>query len=284
MPYSGESWSLISALFWAIAVVLFRVAVKGIPAIELGLFKNTLALLLFALTWLIVPELEGSKSLTSRDVIQLFVSGFLGISLGDTLFLYSLKLLGAGRNAIISCLFSPFVILLSFIFLEEQFTFLQFLGFITILVGILLAVYQKPNADLSRNNLIKGTLVGIAAMFFMETGMVVTKPVLSDASPVSVACVRILGGVTGVFIFTIVSGRFKQSIQVYKSKLPWKAIIPGTFVGSYLALLTWIIGFKHTTASIASILNQTSVIFTQTFQTPSKVQMVSFYKTTSYGY
>lgn len=35
----------------------------------------------------------------------------------------------------------------------------------------------------------------------------------------------------------------------------------GAFIGTYLALFTWIVGFKHTSASVASILNQTAVFF-----------------------
>ena len=46
-PFWGELWSLMCAVFWASATILFRVAVRGIPAIELGLFKNSFALVLF---------------------------------------------------------------------------------------------------------------------------------------------------------------------------------------------------------------------------------------------
>jgi drug/metabolite transporter, DME family len=259
MSYWGETWSLVCAFFWATAVILFRVAVRGIPAIELGLFKNTLALLLFALTWVIFPAVDAQTKLSGHDILILVISGMLGISLGDTLFLYSLKLLGAGRNAILTCLFSTFVILLSFFFLGERFSLLQFLGFLTTLLGIVFAVYRKPDATISKENLVKGTIIGTISVFFMATGMVTTKTVLSGASPVEVACIRLSGGVAGVFLFALITGRLSRSIQVFKGDLPWTMMFLGGFVGSYLALFAWIIGFKYTSASIASILNQTSV-------------------------
>ena len=96
----------------------------------------------------------------------------------------------------------------------------------------------------------------------MAVGMVSTKPILTDASPVTVSCIRLIGGTTGVLLFTVVSGRIYRSIQIFKGYLPWKAMILGAFIGSYLALFAWIVGFKYTTVSIASILNQTSVFFT----------------------
>lgn len=262
MPYWGETWSLICALLWASATILFRVAVKGIPALEMGLFKNTFALILFVVTWLAFPDLDSQGALTGKDILILVISGMMGIAVGDTLFLYSLKILGAGRNAILTCLFSPFVILLSFLFLEERISAMQLLGIFVILIGIILAVYRKPQSSISNNDLLKGTVIGVIGVFFMAIGMVSTKPFLSDASPVAVSCIRLVGATIGVLLFTIVSGRVYRSIQIFLGPLPWKTMIIGAFVGSYLALFAWIIGFKYTSVSVASILNQTSVFFT----------------------
>lgn len=268
MSHWGELWSLICALLWASAVILFRIAVRGIPAVEMSIFKNAFAFLLFALTLLFIPEFEESKSLPLKHVLWLMFSGCIGIAIGDTLFIYSLNILGAGRNAIISCLFSPFVMILSVLFLNESFSFFQGVGFILILCGILLAVYQKSTDILSTRDKIIGTLIGMVSIFCMATGMVTTKPLLTDASPVLVSCIRLFGGLLGVLFFAVVSGRMKRSIQVFQGELPWKFMFLGAFVGSYLALFAWIVGFKHTTASMASILNQTSVFFTLILAVP----------------
>jgi drug/metabolite transporter (DMT)-like permease len=261
MPYWGESWSLISAVLWAIAVVLFRLAVKGIPPIEMSLFKNTFALILFVATWLLFQGQEVEINLSTQDHLVLIFAGGIGIALGDTLFMYALNTLGAGRNAILSCLFSPFVIFLSILFLNEKFSIFQALGFLLILSGVLLAVYQKSSDSLSKRNRIIGTIVGISAVFCMASGMVITKPILNEAPPVYVSCFRLAGGVLGVALFAIVSGRIKTSIRIFKGPLPWKIMFLGAFIGTYLALFTWIVGFKHTSASVASILNQTAVFF-----------------------
>jgi len=41
----------------------------------------------------------------------------------------------------------------------------------------------------------------------------------------------------------------------------WKYMFPGAFLGTYVGLIVWIAGMKHTQASIASALNQMSTIF-----------------------
>ena len=278
MPYWGESWSLISAVLWAIAVVLIRLAVKGIPVIEMSLFKNTLALILFIVTWQIFKGQGVEPNLTNMDLLVLISAGGIGIALGDTLFMYALNILGAGRNAILSCLFSPFVILLSVVFLNEKFSFFQALGFILILSGILMAVYQKSSDTLSKRNRIIGTLIGISAVFCMATGMVITKPILNEAPPVYVSCFRLAGGLLGVVLFTIASGRIRTSIRIFKGPLPWKIMFLGAFIGTYLALFTWIVGFKHTSASVASILNQTAVFFILILAVPILKERLSLMK------
>ena len=249
------------AVLWAIGVIFFRLAVKGIPAIEMALFKNSFSMILFLISWLLLPQTGEHTPLARSDILILIGSGILGIAIGDTLFLYSLKILGAGRNAIIGCLFSPFVLILSFIFLGERFTLFQAVGFLTILAGIFLAVYQKPDHKLTKDQLIRGSIIGVLGIFFMSTGMVTTKPVLEDASPLTVATIRIFGGVLGITVFTLVSGRYKRSLEVFRGPIPWKVMSLGAFIGSYLALFAWIVGFKYTSATIASILNQTSVFF-----------------------
>jgi drug/metabolite transporter (DMT)-like permease len=279
MSYWGEMWSLICALFWASAVILFRIAVRGIPAIEMSIFKNAFALILFALTLAIVPAFDGQGSLPLKQVLWLMLSGCIGIAMGDTLFMYSLNILGAGRNAIISCLFSPFVMLLSFLFLNESFSIYQGLGFALILCGIILAVYQKPADALSNHDRFVGISVGVLSIFCMATGMVTTKPILTDASPVLVSCIRLSGGLLGVLIFAMTTGRIRKSILVFRGKLPWKFMFLGAFLGSYLALFAWIVGFKHTSASIASILNQTSVFFTLILAVPFLKERLSPMKT-----
>jgi drug/metabolite transporter (DMT)-like permease len=59
----------------------------------------------------------------------------------------------------------------------------------------------------------------------------------------------------------LVSGRFSRSVNVFRGPLPWVSIFMGSLLGTWLALIVWMAGFKYTQASTASILNQTSVIF-----------------------
>jgi drug/metabolite transporter (DMT)-like permease len=45
----------------------------------------------------------------------------------------------------------------------------------------------------------------------------------------------------------------------------WRTLLPASFLGSYVAMLFWLGGFKWTTASRAAVLNQMSTVFTIVF-------------------
>jgi drug/metabolite transporter (DMT)-like permease len=45
----------------------------------------------------------------------------------------------------------------------------------------------------------------------------------------------------------------------------WKASLPASILGTYVSLWMWMAGFKYTYASVAALLNQTSVVFALIF-------------------
>jgi len=48
---------------------------------------------------------------------------------------------------------------------------------------------------------------------------------------------------------------------VFRPQASWRYSLPGTFMGSFLALMFWIAGMKMTAVGTAAILNQTSTIY-----------------------
>ncbi|MGB7451172.1 MAG: DMT family transporter, partial [Lysobacterales bacterium] len=125
----GELFALASALVWALAVILFRRSGETLPAFELNLFKNFFGLVLLVPTILLVDGLK-LPDFTATELLLVFVSGLIGIAVADTWYLKALNMMGASRTGIVSSLFSPFVILLSAVFLGERLVPWQWLGFL----------------------------------------------------------------------------------------------------------------------------------------------------------
>lgn len=260
LPYLGEILSITCALIWASAVILFKKSGEKVSPIGLNLFKNVLALVLFIPTSLVLGvSLVPKASLT--DYVLLFASGIFGLTLSDTLFLKSLNLLGAELSAIVDCLYSPFIIVLSILFLGEKMNILQLLGVILI-VSAVLTVSQKENRkNISRHDLTKGVILGVLAMALVAIGIVMIKPLINRSSLLWVVQVRLLAGSVGLGIFLLFHRDRKKILATIYSARNWQYMLPGSFLGAYLSMIIWVGGMKYTQASISSALNQTSNIF-----------------------
>jgi len=191
----------------------------------------------------------------------LFISGVLGIGISDTLFFKSLNLLGAGMSAIVDCLYSPFIISLSLIFLNENMSFLQIFGVAMIISAVLTATHIKGRGKISRHNLIWGIFWGILAMATMAVGIVMIKPLLERSPLLWVTQIRLLGG-TIILLVILLFHRSRRQIMVslYSVK-SWPYTLSGSFFGAYLSMICWLAGMKLTQASTAAALNQTSNVF-----------------------
>jgi drug/metabolite transporter (DMT)-like permease len=258
--YLGEILALSCALLWATAVILFRKSGETVAPSGLNLFKNVLALILFIPTSLAL-SVPLFPQVSTGDYLLVLASGIIGLSVSDTLFFRSLNLLGAELSAIVDCLYSPFIIGLSVLFLHESMNLLQIFGVLLILSAVLSVSSKREKKYISRHDLILGVLLGVLAMATMAVGIVMIKPVLEKTPLLWVTEVRLFAGCVGLGVYLLLHPRGKQIMQSVFTIRNWQYMLPGSFIGAYLSMVIWLGGMKYTQASIASALNQTSNIF-----------------------
>lgn len=258
--YVGETLSVLAALVWAFAVVLFRLSGRKLPPLSFNFFKNVIAGCLFLIT-LAVMRQSVFRPAPVTDYALLALSGILGITVADTLFLRSLNLVGAGVSQIVALSYSPFVILFTFLFLGERLTLADLGGATLIVLGILLSAAHKPPPGSSLRDLHAGIGLGTASMALMAAGVALAKPVL-DRSPVLWATsIRLLAGVAAFAVMAAVVPAYRHLWRTLRPSRSWKLTVPSAALGAYVAMLVWIAGMKYTQASTASILNQLSAVF-----------------------
>jgi drug/metabolite transporter (DMT)-like permease len=253
----GEFFALSSAFFWALGIIMFRRAGEKLPPFETNLFKNLLG---FALMWPTILVLDGLSppDFSTGEVIVVVLSGFLGIAVADTWYLRSLHLVGASRMGIISSLLSPFVILLSVLFLSESLSMLQLAGFVLVMAGLLLVSWQANAEHVDSANLRKGMLLGVGAIFLMAVGVVLVKTILETRSFAWTVQLRLAGGVVGMLLYLGMHGRFRQAVDYFRQPLPWRLITTASILASYVSMMMWLASYSLIDASISSVLNQSS--------------------------
>ena len=156
-PGAGEICSVACALLWAIVTISLKRAGETVPPFELNLFKN------IGIAILLVPavlffEFDSWNVFSSSDIWILVLSGVVGVCIADWFLLASLNLLGAGRNAILDCLYSPFVIIFAWFALGEQLTPNRIGGGLLVVAGILIATLPEQNSGKVKTTLARNCL------------------------------------------------------------------------------------------------------------------------------
>ena len=259
LPHIGERLSLLSAVFWAVSVILFRIAGNKVHPLAMNLFKNTVSLVLLALTVLVIGG--GAPGFSPKVVAVFALSGVLGIAVSDWLFFTALVRLGAELTAIVDCAYAPFVIGLSFLFLGERMKAVQIGGVALIIAAVILITRKNAHDRIPRKALLSGVGLGLAAMFLNAGSIVLAKPFLAGASVAWATLVRMAGGTLAGLVLWAAHPRRRELLLPLRQGAPFKFLIPASIFGGYLSMVIWVAGFKYTQASIASAVNQLNTIF-----------------------
>ena len=267
IPYMGEICSLLSAIFWALAIIIFKKIGDRVSPMVINPVKSIIGLSLFILTCLImgVPLMPNSQ-FSNTDLLILSISGIIGIGIADIIFLHSLNILGAGISAIVDTVYSPFVILFAFILLGESLTFTQLIGGALIIGSVLYASTKIQNIPVDRKRFKQGILYGIGSIAMMALGIVMIKPILNTVSDnvglqLWIAGYRLVSGVLVSGSIMLIVNRKQNILRALRDRILWLPLIVSSVLASYLGIAMWVMGMSMTTASISSILNQTATIF-----------------------
>lgn len=261
----GNAIALFCAITWSFAVILLKFSGARMEPFALNLVKSLVGLpLIIATAYLF----EGNLHFPSgQDTLLLLTSGAIGIGIADGIVLRAMRFLGASHIAILECLFSPFVILLSVVWFDERPTFIMILGGLFILASLLFLTPDVEEEDskriaVTRKDLTQGVILMTLGMATMACGIVMVKPLFHSVPLISLVSVRMIGGtVAAAFMFLKDGNRRTRLSEVIRT--PHKLQLFGAcFFSSYLSIILWIAGYKYLQATVAALLNQTSTVFT----------------------
>jgi drug/metabolite transporter (DMT)-like permease len=288
---AGELFSLASAATWAVGVILYRQLGTSLAPLPLNFMKNLVVLGLLLPT---LPLLHGFTlpDMPLADVALSLASGALGIAIADTLYFAALNTLGAARMGVIGNAYSPFVILLSFLFLGERLNAWQVAGFALVSSGVWLVTRspapvvegppespvpvagvgdamprRKGTGGFSLHETspvpffrLRGALLGLLAVALMAAAVVMVKRVLEQQPLAWVTWWRLVGALLAMLLLAAARGELRALLPS-GALGRWRRLLLAAFVGQYLAMLLWLAGYKFTQASVAAILNETSSAF-----------------------
>ena len=159
----GELAALGAAVSWTVSALLYRKALSNAKPVSSNIVRLTLTSLILLLFLAATGKIQVLTSLPADAAILASISGVVGLGLGDTFYLMSLKRIGVARAVPITCTYPLFNILLA-IFLEgEQVTFSVVAGASVIVLGVWLLSQEEKKAGIERRVLIRSMILALAA-------------------------------------------------------------------------------------------------------------------------
>ena len=267
----GYLAALCSAFLWSIAVVTFKSVSKDLSPFLINSVKNSIAFILFILVFNFLGLPFWYDGFILNDYLIIIVSGILGMGIGDSLFIYALSRIKANQAAIIDTMAPVINYFLSFIILGTILNLSQTIGSLIVIIAILFITYENKLDKNQENVDKKGVALQLIATVTSCYGIVLLKPVLNKVGDsiqlqIWITVFRLLPGMLIAWIIFFSQKNSMLLLLKIKNRDILKKMFLGSFLGTFMALSFWIIGYANIPEPpIASIIGQTAVIFITVF-------------------
>ena len=254
-----------AALAWSISSSIWRLQAEKFSILQLNILKNAIGALIF------LPVLFSIDwSIDLKYIFLLLLSGFIGISLGDTFYFAALERLGTRRTLTVESLGPIYGSLFGILFLDENITTRLILG--SIMVSLSVYLVSKPvsrrgkedciNTDLSKNINRMGFIYAFVSISFAIIGATLSKFVLLNSSllPIQTTEIRLISGFLPLILFGSVFKKYRFSCFKINTLFDYKMILIATFLGTNLGVYLQQYVFKHLPFGLAITLLSLSPI------------------------
>ena len=223
-----------AASSWTFACYLWRQQTKYFSAAQINITKNIIAFIIFSPV-ILTFDFQSSFN----EIFVLLLSGTIGISLGDTFYIISLKKLGTRRTLTVEALSPIIATILGAIFLKEILPFKVWVGVFIVSISLVGVAFQKTinSQNITSNKDRKeGFVFAILSVLCAVIAAALSRFVLinSNLNPFQTTEIRLLGSIFALLPFL----RKKLTYSVRKIPLKNKiSLLFATFLGTNIGIL-----------------------------------------------
>jgi len=252
--HTGEFAALAVAIFWTITALAFESASKKIGSLSVNIMRLVLAFIFISFFTLFARGHLLPSDATRHNWIWLALSGIVGLVLGDYFLFRSYALIGSRFAMLIMTLAPPMAALFGFLILHESLNFIQFTGMAIVILGIAIAIFNRPvkGEKLTIKLSSAGLLFAFIGALGQGLGIVLSKFGMQDYNAFASTQIRIMAGVAGYSLIITLLGRWRQTGEALKNIPAMKVLTLGAFFGPFLGISFSLLSVKYTEAGIAS--------------------------------
>lgn len=261
MPFFGEIAALITAFFWSMTSIAFTEASKRVGAFYVNVTRMAMALVFLIITLL----LFGVKiNLSENQILNLGISGFIGLVIGDTFLFKAYRSIGARVSMLMMALSPAMAALLAFLYLGEELSLWGIVGIFITMGGIAIVVFKREEKPTSHYKIdYTGLLYAFIGAVGQAVGLIFAKNALNqgEVNGFLAGFVRILSAFIIFYPLALMTKRFNKPVHVFSNDR--KALLftlIGSIFGPYLGITFSMISITYAKVGIASTLMSTMPI------------------------
>ena len=160
----GELAALGAAVSWTVSAVLYKKALMQAKPVSANIVRLTCTAIVLLALLLVLGKTGVMATMPQNVIVIASVSGVIGLGVGDTLYMMSLRNVGVARAVPVTCIYPLFSLLWAVLWAREAVTFPVVLGAVIIVIGVWLLSQADQTAELTvqKRVLYKGLALALA--------------------------------------------------------------------------------------------------------------------------
>ena len=247
-----------AVLFWTFSCSIWRKESENLLPRQINIYKNVLASILFLPVVLTISWLSNMSS-----IFVLMISGIVGISIGDTLYINALKIIGTRKTLSFEALTPIIATTLGTWSIDEIYPQKVWVGSLLVSFSLLMIVRQNTfQKEEPRERNILGILCAFGSVLCAVLAALLSRVILigSTLTPLQTTEIRLLSA--SIFLFLIYK---KDFLNLFTNRSITKQnhsnLIFSTLIGTNFGILFQQIVFKFLPIGIGWTLLSLSPVF-----------------------
>ena len=240
---------ILTALLWGGTFIAGRVVAGDVGPFSAAFFRFFIASIFLVL---FTYRVEGKVPMPGkRQMIPVFLLGMTGVFLYNVFFFKGLKLINAGRAAIIIAGNPIFITLFAAYFFKEKLNLVKGVGIILSLVGAVIVISKGSLNEIVNGGIGWGEIFIFCCVLSWVVYSLIGKAVMNDLSPLASVTYSSVIGTVLLFFPAFFEGMFKD----YNSypNMAWLSIFYLGFFGTVIGFVWYYEGIKKIGAMRASL-------------------------------
>ena len=196
---NGDIAGLFCALVWALNGLILRTQSTKVPPALLNTIRCSVAAVFF---WVLIPFDSGGldfSEVTTREWLLLVSAMFIGIVVGDLLYLVSIREIGVSRTLALVGVYPLTTLLFEQLLLDVPLKPSFAFGSVLVASGVV-CLSSRVNVDAESGRVRLGVVVAIVAAFLWGLSTVLLAPAIVHMTPIQANAIR-MPAVAVVFYF-----------------------------------------------------------------------------------